>query len=62
LKSHNNLNFRNRFYMDRVELAQGITSFFIHSHFLLLTTMSHTLQAVPIQPVFDEVKGAEDFW
>ena len=43
------LNERNqRLYLNDTEIATGVTSFFIHSNFLLVTTVKHTLKSLPL--------------
>ena len=43
------LNERNqRLYLNDTEIATGVTSFFVHSHFLMLTTVKHTLKCLPL--------------
>ncbi|XP_063235576.1 elongator complex protein 1 [Bacillus rossius redtenbacheri] len=37
------LSDRNRFYVDGKEVASNVTSYALHPHFLLLTTLQHTL-------------------
>ena len=37
-----------RLYLDGQEISSGVTSFFIHSHFLMTTTTSHTLKCLPL--------------
>ena len=37
-----------RLYINENEVATGITSFFIHSHFLMVTTVKHTLKCLPL--------------
>ena len=42
------------------EVATGITSFTIHSDFLLLTTVKHTLRALPLKNLSNY--SDENFW
>lgn len=39
---------RNRFYINSVEVANNITSFYLHSDFLLMTTLQHTLLTIKL--------------
>lgn len=39
---------RNRFYINTVEIANNVTSFYLHSDFLLMTTLQHTLLTVKL--------------
>ena len=43
---------KNRLYLDGVEIAIGVTSFFVHSNFLLATTLQHTLRLLPLGALF----------
>ena len=44
------LNERNqRLYLNDREIATGVTSFFIHSDFLMVTTVKHTLKSLPLE-------------
>ena len=38
-----------RLYINGKEVASGITSYFIHSDFLMVTTVKHTLKCLPIK-------------
>ena len=38
-----------RLYVNGKEVASGITSYYIHSDFLMVTTVKHTLKCLPIQ-------------
>ena len=38
-----------RLYVNGKEVASGITSYYIHSDFLMVTTVKHTLKCIPIQ-------------
>lgn len=40
---------RNRFYINDVKIANNINSYFIHSDFLLLTTLQHQLLSCPLK-------------
>lgn len=42
------LSYTNCFLIDGREVANNITSFYVHSDFLLLTTLQHTLICVPL--------------
>ena len=46
------LSEKNRLYLDGIEIATGITSYFVHTHFLLITTLQHTLRSLPISVFF----------
>ena len=47
------LSEKNRLYLDGVEIATGVTSYFLHTHFLLITTLQHTLRSLPISTFFN---------
>ena len=56
------LNERNqRLYINGQEVASGITSFFVHSDFLMATTVKHTLKCLPLSEMSNFSK-AESFW
>lgn len=50
------LTSRNRLYVDSREVCSNASSFFVHSHFLLVTTLSHTLLCLPL----DKLSSAVD--
>jgi len=52
------LNDRFKLYLNEREIAGNITSMFLHSHFLLATTMDHRLIALPI----GELSGSTLRW
>ena len=55
------LNERNqRLYVNGQEVASGITSFFIHSDFLMATTVKHTLKCLPLSEMSNF--SQESFW
>ena len=55
------LNERNqRLYVNGQEVASGISSFFIHSDFLMATTVKHTLKCLPLSEMSNFSK--ESFW
>lgn len=45
------LSLDNSFLIDGKEIAKNITSFYVHSDFLLLTTLQHTLICVPLNEI-----------
>ena len=40
---------RGNLYLNDKEIATGVTSFFIHSDFLMVTTVKHTLKSLPLE-------------
>ena len=45
------LSAKNRLYVDETEVLNGATSFFVHSDFLLVTTIQHELKSLPLAAV-----------
>jgi len=45
------LSLDNSFLIDGKEIAKNITSFYIHSDFMIFTTLQHTLICVPLNEV-----------
>ena len=59
------LSEKNRLYLNNVEIATGVTSYFVHTHFLLITTLQHTLRSLPLETLFKKVITSEtknDLW
>lgn len=50
------LSDRHRLHFDAVEVATGVTSFYVHSDYLLVTTTQHTLRCLPLESLFDNSK------
>ena len=46
------LSGKNRLYLDGQEILNGVTSFFVHSDFLLVTTIQHQLKTLPLETLF----------
>jgi elongator complex protein 1 len=53
------LSEKNRLYLNNVEIATGVTSYFVHTHFLLITTLQHTLRSLPLESLFKKVITSE---
>jgi len=45
------LSLENSFFINGKETAKNITSFYVHSDFVILTTLQHTLVCVPLNEV-----------
>lgn len=54
------LSHRNYFSINGKQIANNVTSFFVHSEFLLLTTLQHTLICVHINEEGFEMLAKED--
>ena len=46
------LSAKNRLYVNQTEVLNGASSFFVHSDFLLVTTIQHELKSLPLAAVF----------
>ncbi|XP_076625115.1 elongator complex protein 1 [Colletes latitarsis] len=54
------LSYRYSFSINGKQIANNVTSFFVHSEFLLLTTLQHTLICVHINEEYFEELGKQD--
>lgn len=51
-----------RLYLNGKEISTGITSFSVHSDFLMLTTVKHTLKCLPLSRLNNFKEDADSLW
>ncbi|ESP00729.1 hypothetical protein LOTGIDRAFT_112482, partial [Lottia gigantea] len=51
---------RYRFYVNNIEVASNCSSFIVHSEFLLLTTLSHTLRCINLHTQLKDLPSLSD--